>query len=564
MSDERDPASELSDLPFDDDELTIESVEFTPERSEVLDSELKADSVMEHKAPKTIRIRSGQVGRERTVAEPAVPSEPFTLRSRRGVALVAAASVIVLAAVGTLINRGSVVQPAVPTVEPVASSEVVCPITTATNDLTSAITAAVAPLPTVVDGTANLANLVKTGASTDPLVIKSPGTLVSRVFRGKSGPAQMASSLGSYATGFGADQSIRSGMGASRGRAIAPCSRSVTDAWLLGGSSLVGHLTTILLVNNDDRSAQVDLEIFGADGQISSPGATGIAVAGASTLRVSLAALAPNQPVTAVHVVVQSGRVGASALEFDSNGLTPQGVSAMSASTAGRSLVIPMIPKKVAAARLILLAPSRDATAHVTLLTTQGAATPVGFDSVQLTAGEVQILDLTKVLAGGSGGLMVKADGDIVAGAVVTSGGKDQLREGDKEAATPALTSPGLITGLAGPHLVHELGIAAPSSTATVKVDLYVGGKAAPTWTRTVTVKQGSIVDEVVPVSTPDSTSMILVTPVSGGPVYVTRVETELGRNGPMLGLAPLLPIRATTLVPPVESVPGSAVLAGP
>ena len=71
-------------------------------------------------------------------------------------------------------------------------------------------------------------------------------------------------------------------------------------------------------------------------------------------------------------------------------------------------------------------------------------------------------------------------------------------------------------------------------------------------------------VDEVVPVSTPDSTSMILVTPVSGGPVYVTRVETELGRNGPMLGLAPLLPIRATTLVPPVESVPGSAVLAGP
>ena len=72
------------------------------------------------------------------------------------------------------------------------------------------------------------------------------------------------------------------------------------------------------------------------------------------------------------------------------------------------------------------------------------------------------------------------------------------------------------------------------------------------------------VVDEVVPVSTPDSTSMILVTPVSGGPVYVTRVETELGRNGPMLGLAPLLPIRATTLVPPVESVPGSAVLAGP
>jgi hypothetical protein len=448
-------------------------------------------------------------------------------------------------------------------VEPVASSEVVCPITTATNDLTSAITAAVAPIATVVDGTANLANLVKTGQKADPLVIKSPGALVARVFRGKSGPAQMASAIGSYATGFGADQSIRSGFGSSRGLAIAPCSRSLTDAWLVGGASTIGRATTILLVNNDDRPAQVDLELFGANGPISSPAATGISVAAASTTRIPLAGLAPNEPVTAVHVLVQSGRVGASALEFDTHGLTPQGVSVMSASSAGRSLVIPMVPKKIAAARLILLAPTNDATAHVRLLTAAGAVTPVGFDSLDLAVGQVQVLDLTKVLDGGAGGLVVNADHEVVAAVVVTTGNKDQLREGDKEAATPALSSPGLIAGLAGPHLVHELGIAAPTAQAKVKVELYVSGKSAPTWSHIVNVTAGSIADVTVPVSTADSTSMVLVTPISGGPIYVTRVETEMGRNGPMLGLAPLLPTRATTLVPPVELVPGSAVLNG-
>jgi hypothetical protein len=220
-----------------------------------------------------------------------------------------------------------------------------------------------------------------------------------------------------------------------------------------------------------------------------------------------------------------------------------------------------MIPKNITTARLVMLAPTKDSSAHVTLLTSQGPITPVGLDSVDLTAGQVVNLDLTPVLASAAGGLVIHADHDVVAGVVITTGTKDQLREGDRESATPALTSPGLITGVAGGNFLHDLGIASPTAAAEVKIDLYVSGNPTPAWTTRVKIAAGSVADVKVPVRSTTPTSMVVVTPVSGGPVYVTRVETELGRNGPMLGLAPLLPTRATTVVPPVEAVPGSAVL---
>ena len=566
--DEHDASLTSAGLPFDDEELQTTSADFSQPAGREADTSQEdpasPSSSTSRSSSRVVRVRSGNATSaadrpKRPSREPRV-AEPLTLRSRRGVALVALASLVVLAGAGSLINRGSAQPPAVPTVEPVASSELVCHVTAGTNDLTSVITAAVAPLSTVTTGSASLANLVKVGGKTDPLVITSPAGVVQRIFPVKPGQVQMAGAIGSFATGFGADQLIRSGAGSTRGLAIAPCGRSVTDAWLVGGGSSIGKVTTISLVNNDDRPAQVDLAIFGPNGPIAAPAASGIAVPAASTVRLQLSNLAPNQSVTTVHVIATEGRVGASAVEFDSHGLVPQGMSIMSPTAAGRNLVIPMVPKGVASAQLVLLAPTADATAHVNLLTTQGQITPVGFDSVDLPTGRVASLDLTKVLAGTVGGLVIKADKDVVAGVLVTTGAKDQLREGDREAATPALVSPGIIVGIAGATQTQELGIAAPTADASVTVQLFARGKTSPTWTKTIAVKAGSVADIRLPLTSAVATSIAVITPVSGGPVYVTRVETEQARNGPLLGIAPVLPTRATTLVPPVEVFPGSAV----
>jgi hypothetical protein len=61
-------------------------------------------------------------------------------------------------------------------------------------------------------------------------------------------------------------------------------------------------------------------------------------------------------------------------------------------------------------------------------------------------------------------------------------------------------------------------------------------------------------------VTTVQPTSILVITPVSGGAIYAGRQVTERGARGPMIALAPIYPTRATTLVPVVVSVPGSSV----
>ena len=62
-----------------------------------------------------------------------------------------------------------------------------------------------------------------------------------------------------------------------------------------------------------------------------------------------------------------------------------------------------------------------------------------------------------------------------------------------------------------------------------------------------------------VRVNVTEDGSLLVITPLGDGPAYVTREVAEQGPRGPLLALAPVLPTRATTPVPPVVSRPGSA-----
>jgi len=108
----------------------------------------------------------------------------------------------------------------------------------------------------------------------------------------------------------------------------------------------------------------------------------------------------------------------------------------------------------------------------------------------------------------------------------------------------------------------HAVTLAAPDTDAVVRLDLYVPGTTAPQWTTTVNVIGGSVGVIAVPVTSVSAaaSSILVVTPVSGGVVYAARSVTEAGARGPMLALAPIYPTRATTIVPPVVQVPGSSV----
>ncbi len=447
-----------------------------------------------------------------------------------------------------------------PEIVPVASAEVVCPATIATAALASVISAGVAPVPGVSDGVATLA-VLSSRAVAPPQVITTPGTTVTTTVTEEAGPALLARATGTFVAGFGADQQVRSGEGSSRGLAAAPCARAVTEGWLVGGASTVGRVTQLFLANDNDRPAQVDVLVYGPAGPVSAPAGSGLVVPASSRSVVRLDGLAPDQEVTAVQVVARAGRVGVSALDRAVDGLIPLGTALLPVTSAGRALVIPTVPAPTASARLLLLSPEEDTTVSLRLLTPDGSIAPVGIEQVDLEAGRLTSVDLAGALAGAPAGVAISAEVPVVAAVDIGTGGGTQLRERDTTAPVPPLSSPGVVTGLAAGANRHTVAVAVPGSEdAVVRLDLYAPGTSEPAWTQTVTVAGGSSVRVPVPVSTADPTSILVVTPESGGRVFVTREVAEAGARGPLLALAPILPTRATTVVPPVVSVPGSAV----
>jgi hypothetical protein len=293
---------------------------------------------------------------------------------------------------------------------------------------------------------------------------------------------------------------------------------------------------------------------------VAAPGGSGIVLPASSRRQVRLDSLAPNQIVTAVHVLVTSGRVGVSGLDQQAQGLIPLGMSLLPATEAGTRVVIPDIPAPVSSARLDLVSPDVDTTVALQLLTPDGSLVPAGIDHIDLQAGHVTSVDILDVLAGQTAGLVISSTTEVVAGVEVGTGGTTALREKDATAGTPALSAPGIVVGLAGGAFKHAVTFAAPDTDAVVRLDLYVPGSAEPQWTTTVNITGGSVGTVAVPVATTTATSILVITPVSGGQVYAVRSVTEAGKRGPMLALAPIYPTRATTIVPPVVQVPGSSV----
>jgi hypothetical protein len=480
---------------------------------------------------------------------------------RRPWATVTAAvlAVALVAGAGTLLTPTAAEVVRVPTVEPVASAEFVCPITFGTQALTSAVSAGVAPLPGISAGRATLSEL-STKPSTPPQVVTTPGKPIYEVITGRTLPPRIARATGSFAAGFGADQTARSGDGATRGLAASPCQRPITDGWLLGGATTVGRVTQVVLVNDDDRAAQVDLVVTTEAGESATPAATGIVVPGLSRRIVRLDTLAPDQNVTAIHVIARSGRIVASALMTAAVGNIPLGISVLPVTQASTRVVIPGVPGAVTNAKLILLAPESDTDVSVSLLSADGSFVPAGLDAISLEAGKLTSLDLTPALGGENAGLLITAESPVLAAVGVSVGTALELRETDFTAGTAALTAPGVISGLQGGAYRNAVSLAAPAAGAQVQLDLYVGTASTRAWTTTVTLAPGSSQRFEIPVTTSTPDGMLVITPMSGGSVYVTRQLEESGTRGPMIAFAPVYPTRATTVVPPVAGRPGLSV----
>lgn len=320
------------------------------------------------------------------------------------------------------------------------------------------------------------------------------------------------------------------------GFAAAECAAAARTAWLVGGDTTVGRTSWISLSNPGPVDATVDLALFGADGPLEAPGASGIIVPSGAQRVVALGGLAVDQASPVVGVTARAGSVTVTLQTSTVRGLEPGGLSVVGAVDAPATrLVLPAVPivapeavqqrATVAGPDLLptlrLLAPGEEAASVTVRIVAASAAgdAPRASDVPPITAelapGAVVDLPLSE-LPPGDWAFLIDATAPVVAAARVSTVDTDpEPLPGPVAGVAPAIdhewvtASPLLGDGTRALGAVGDLArttarlhLAAPDEAATVDID-----------GRTVEIPAGGAITVAVAGNTP------LALTVSGGDV---------------------------------------------
>ncbi|HET8971467.1 MAG TPA: DUF5719 family protein [Candidatus Nanopelagicales bacterium] len=470
----------------------------------------------------------------------------------------AALALLAVVGAGELLADPSVPPVPAPTPVPVVSSQLVCPAPIAQGSkVDTAVTLADAALPGLPPAPPNsppgeaTVGALGSGQGVDTRTLTEPGSADGfRVQNTSVGPV-VAEGTGSLAPGLGADQLTRGNDGPMRGLAAQPCGPAVSDAWFIGGGSGVGHTTRLFLSNVDEEPAEVDVQLWGTAGPVDAPAARGIVVAPRSRVALSVSTLAPGQALVAMHMQARVGRVSPAVLDNQVDGNDPQGLEYLPMTDASRRVVLPAVLAGDGRRDLVLLCPGDDTEVAVSMLTTDGAITPVGLKSVSLNAGRVKRVRVDPVTAGAVSGFVLTADRPIVAGVHMRFAA--ELADTADVAGTPALTGPAVVSGLFATQS-NALLMVAPRGPARVRLTTYgVGGTTGTTKpvTTEVSVVAGAV--RVVPVVVPAGSAWawVQVEPdPAAGPVHMVRRSSEPGTRGQLVTTTPVLPLRPVADIP--------------
>lgn len=359
------------------------------------------------------------------------------------------------------------------------------------------------------------------------LELKEPGRPATAEAEGGESPALVGVADGRFAPGWTVQQTTVVPVGTGRGLLGTACSAPDTDFWFPAASTAPSRSDYVHLTNPDEAAAVVDIELFGKDGALESTVGEGIAVPPRSSEPVLLSTLveAEETDVT-VHVTVRSGRVSAAVQALDQK----QGGDwlAPAADPAG-SLVLPGIPADATSARLVAFVPGdQDADLKVQLASPTGLITPAGSETLHVKAGMNAAIDLGDITRGEPGSLVLTPtkDGVPVVAAMKVVRGKDGAQE---TAFIPATTPVDTRASVADNRAkATTLALTAPGRTdAEVKVTASAGSGKGKAVTKTFTIKGGTTQHVAAPVPAGlKGTYALTVEPVSGGPVYASRLLT--------------------------------------
>lgn len=205
-------------------------------------------------------------------------------------------------------------------------------------------------------------------------------------------------------------------------------------AWTpCGGALSTGYLvvpnpqnTDLLVLNSDPTDASVDLTLYGPEGEITAPGARGIAVTPGGTREVALSVLADVEGPVGVKFNASRGRATVIARTT-----TSDSADTMAAAQPGQEFFLPGVPDGVQEATLAITNLSDDrAEAAVTAYGASASYTPAGGEDISVPPGSTVAVDLGEALDGEASGLKVTVDQQAVASLAVAG-------EGDPAFLTP-------------------------------------------------------------------------------------------------------------------------------
>ncbi len=235
-----------------------------------------------------------------------------------------------------------------------------------------------------------------------------------------------------------------------RGLAASPCVPATDEAWLVGGSTLVGDSTRLVLANPGTATATVRASVLSAqDGRPPRP-VPDLALAPGEQRSVLLEGVVPGAASVAVRVASEGGAVSAWLVTTSLRGLVPQGVDVVVPGEGPRQRqVVPgvVVQRGDATPVLRLVAPSGPpVVASWELSGPDGAVVPEDSPlAVTVPGGSVADVPLAGL---GSGGhtVVVTGDGPLTA-AVGQRSSDEPERAGDHAwtGAAPALTGAVLV-----------------------------------------------------------------------------------------------------------------------
>ena len=372
--------------------------------------------------------------------------------------------------------------------------------------------------------------------------------------KSSSAVAAVITATGPQSGGLEVEQVSRGADGPNRGWAGLRCEPPAADSWFLGGTTLTGNDTQLVLVNPYDDRALVRVELYGKKGLIEIPELEGLVLRPRARVVRELSRFAPDESPLAIHVVAREGRVAPAVRVHRTRGTIPLGVDWLPRlSTPGTVVNLGGLPSGNASRRLFLFAPGEDSsTVKLEYTLPDEQIVPEGLDEIEVPANtpisvnlnEGGVLTLTDQRTGEKTMLPVGIRVHVEGGApvLVTAFTESKarftpIREIAYVGPAEPLTGPTLVTEARNLGSMDcELLFHAPDGPARVEIRTFLSrGEKGRTVRRFVDVKQGEIVVYKYRTLPKDNLQSVVVTPDPGfAPVYASRYIFEYGARGPL------------------------------